>query len=99
MGQNCLCMMTLLNLHDFCFRAVRPFREDFDAPQIVWRDDPRLHLQAPAVCVVVPADWRHTCHQQTFSQNIDFTGLSGQKSHLGFSFLADFGCFKVWNIL
>lgn len=46
--------------YDFCFRAVWPFREDFDAPQIVWRDDPRLHLQAPAVCVVVPADWRHT---------------------------------------
>lgn len=46
--------------YDFCVRAVRPLREQFDAPQVVWRDDPRLHLQAPAVGVVVTADWRHT---------------------------------------
>lgn len=54
------------DLHDFCVWAVRPLREQLDAPQGVWRDDPRLHLQAPAVGVVVTADWRHPCCQHTF---------------------------------
>lgn len=45
---------------------MRPLREQLDAPQGVWRDDPRLHLQAPAVGVVVTADWRHPCCQHTF---------------------------------
>lgn len=45
---------------------MRPLREQLDAPQGVWRDDPRLHLQAPAVGVVVTADWRHPCRQHTF---------------------------------
>lgn len=39
---------------------MRPFRDELDAPQALWRDDPGLHLQAVAACVVVPVDLRHT---------------------------------------
>ena len=53
------------HLHDFYVGAVGPFREQLDAPQAVWRDDSRLHLNAPAVSVVVSADRWHTCHQKT----------------------------------
>lgn len=46
--------------YDLCDWAVGPFRKKLDAPQTIWRNDPRLHLQAPAARVVVSADWRHS---------------------------------------
>lgn len=55
---------TVCHLHDLYDRTVGAFREELDAPQVFWRDDPGLHLQTAAVCVVFPADWRHTCQQE-----------------------------------
>lgn len=51
------------DLHDFSHRTVGSFWDELDAPQAVRRDDPRLHLQAVAAGVVLPANWRHTCRQ------------------------------------
>lgn len=50
-----------IGLHDFSLRTVGPFGYELEAPQVVRRDDPGLHLQAVAAVVVVPADRWHSC--------------------------------------
>lgn len=50
-------------LHDFGGWTVGSFGDQLDAPQVVRRDDPGLHLQAAAAAGELTADWRHTCQK------------------------------------
>lgn len=61
-----------IHSHDFGFGTVGPLCDQIDALQVFWRDDPRLNLQAPAVCVEIPAYRWHSCYKQTFKQKTDF---------------------------
>lgn len=54
--------------HDLRLRTVGSFGDELDAPQVVRRDDPGLHLQAVAAGDVVPADGGHTCAQSKYIQ-------------------------------